>query len=248
MYVLIGPQDSAANVVRFAKAVHKEAPYLLQGVATLSAISLPRAEEGIHNAISDWQQTLPMDIYLWNRGLIFAPMLRATTWCEYLLVKHPKILLGGFDRQHPAVPAFLKAFWTAFAFEEPSHEVYVAHADSLDSCVPVAFYSDEGRGLRKTPIQICGLETMFSVESFAAFEKSGAKKNSGTTRFSGRYKSIHRVDHHFFPAFFSRCCLTNYTAANATKSGIKFARRLERIWQRCFVMASTWTASNGSLC
>ena len=165
-------KDSAANVVRFAKAAHKEAPYILQGVASLSATTLPRAEVALHKTIAGWGMTIPLNIYFWNRGLHWAPMLQVQTWFEYLLVRRPSVLLGGFTRDHPARPMFLRAFWKAFWYDEPTHEVFGVHGQCLERCIPVYFYSDEGRGLRKAPVQVCGLETVFGHDSFRLFQKS----------------------------------------------------------------------------
>ena len=164
-------KDSAANVVRFAKAAHKEAPYILQGVASLSATTLPRAEVALHKTIAGWGMPIPLNIYFWNRGLHWAPMLQVQTWFEYLLVRRPSVLLGGFTRDHPARPIFLRAFWKAFWYDEPTHEAFGAHGQCLERCIPVYFYSDEGRGLRKAPVQVCGLETVFGHDSFTVPEE-----------------------------------------------------------------------------
>ena len=169
-------EDSAANVIRFAKAVHEEAPNVLTGVGALSAVHLPQAESGLHEVIESWNMTLPLEIYYWQRGFIHCPMLRVNTWFEYLLVRHPGVLLGGFPLEHGALPMFLKAFWEGFRYDEPSHLVYERHPDSLDCCIPVSFYSDEGRGVRKSPVLVVGLEVVFGYSSFADFQKNARKK------------------------------------------------------------------------
>ena len=168
-------QDSAANVVRFAKAAEEEAPHMLQGMRSLSVINLPQAESQIHRVISSWGMTLPVEIDLWNKGIVFCPMVKVQTWFEYLIVRKSKLLLGGFDRRHKAVPNFLTAFWKAYQYEEPDHAVYTHLSHTLHTCVPISLYSDEGRGLRKAPVFCMGMETVFGVGSFAAFQKNSKK-------------------------------------------------------------------------
>ena len=142
----------------------------------LSVINLPHAEAGLHKVIAAWGMSVPLPIYYWNRGLYFAPMIRVTDWFEHLLVRRPTVLFGGFTRQHPALPHFLKAFWAAYKYEEPTHAVFSTHENNLDSCVPICVYTDEGRGLRKAPVQVVGLETLFGAASFDAFAKVSKKK------------------------------------------------------------------------
>ena len=163
-------------MVRFAKAVHQEAPHLLPGVGALSTIRLAQAESGIHQAIARWGMTLPLEIAYWNKGIKYAPMLRVQTWFEYFMVRRSKILLGGFEREDPAVPHLLESFWRAFRFDEPTHSVYSHHQDSLSTCVPVFLYLDEGRGLRKSPILVVALETLFGQDTAKEFNKIRKKK------------------------------------------------------------------------
>ena len=222
-------QDSAANVVRFAKAVHEEAPNVLRGVATLSAVKLPHAEESIHEVISEWGFTLPLELYIWQRGLVSAPMLRTGTWFEYLLVRHPGILLGGFPLKHPALPGFLRAFWKAFEYDEPNHAIYTVHSNNLDACIPICFYGDEGRGVRKSPIQITALETLFGQNCFQDFLKL-EKKNPGQRRLCGTYNIIRVLVHLCFRGFCYMFCQTKLTRANATACGMKFVSKSGETW------------------
>ncbi|CAE7246908.1 unnamed protein product, partial [Symbiodinium pilosum] len=166
--------DTAANVVRFAQAIEKEQPYLLKGIRKISVLSLPHAETGLHKIIRDWGLSLPLDLYYFNKGILFAPMIKPKAWLEYLLCNKPGILLGGFSTDHFALPSFLESFWQAYKFEDGDHEVFQRHSDHLGQCIPYCLFTDEGRGLRKAPVQIVALETLWNIKTFEACQRMGA--------------------------------------------------------------------------
>ena len=168
---------TAVSVVRNAKAVEKEAPLLLRGMRELSAVNLGRAESKLHEIIRGWGMTLPLDITYFNQGLLFAPMLTISTWFEYLLECRSPLLLGGLDKTDPMAGRLLESFWAAYRHEHPEHEVFQGDIP-CSRCIPLCLYSDEGRGLRKTPVQVVGFETMFGLETAKACTKLAA---SGTT-------------------------------------------------------------------
>ena len=190
---------------------------MLRGVATLSAVKLPHAEESIHEVISEWGFTLPLELYIWQRGLVSAPMLRTGTWFEYLLVRHPGILLGGFPLKHPALPGFLRAFWKAFEYDEPNHAIYTVHSNNLDACIPICFYGDEGRGVRKSPIQITALETLFGQNCFQDFLKLEKKSWSEETMW--------HIQHHTSSGSSLLSRLLLYVLPNKTYKG-----KRNRVW------------------
>ena len=136
----------------------------MRGMRELSSVNLARGESKLHEIIRGWGMALPLDIYYFNRGLLFAPMLKMSTWFEYLVSYRSQILLGGFSKEDPAAGGLLQSFWEAYRFEHPQHHVYVQGLD-LRKCVPVSIYADEGRGLRKAPVQVVGFETMFGLET-----------------------------------------------------------------------------------
>ena len=164
-------KDPAANVVRFAKAIEEEQPLLLRGIRQLSIFSLPHAESGLHRIIREWGMALPIDVYLFNKGTLFAPMCMPSKVLEFYLCKKPGILFGGFPRNHFALDAFLQSFWEGYRYEDGDHEVFRVHGNRLNRCFPVCIYADEGRGLRKAPIQVVALETLWGGKTFSACEK-----------------------------------------------------------------------------
>ena len=147
----------------------------------ISRLTLPHAESGLHRLIREWGLTFPMDITLFNKGILFCPMLKPRTWMQYLLSQKPGILLGGFKTSHFAVDDFVSAFWQGYKYEDPDHEVFRVHPDRLHRCVPYCIYTDEGRGLRKAPVQVVALETLWNVSTFKHCEER-ARKGGGWTK------------------------------------------------------------------
>ena len=167
--------------MRCAKALEEEAPLLLECIREISIVNLPKAESRLHPLIRGWGLAVPLDLYIFMRGLLAVPMIRPSQWFEYLLCRKSSILLGGFETQHPATPGFLRSFWEAYRGEEPQHRVFQDHPSDLDKCVPYFLFNDEGRGHRKRPLQIVALETVFSVSSFEKFEKLKAHPSTWTS-------------------------------------------------------------------
>ena len=169
-------KDTAANVVRFAKAIEEEQPMLLQGVRSLSASTLAHAETGLHRVIRQWGLSLPIDLYYFNKGILFAPMCKPSKVLEYYLCRKPGVIFGGFPRGHPGLDTFIEAFWAAYQLEDSDHLVYQTHSHRLKRCFPVMLYADEGRGLRKAPIQVVGLETAWGQKSFGNCQELAESK------------------------------------------------------------------------
>ena len=172
----LSSKDSAANIVRLAKVIEKEQPMLLQGIRALSVLNLPHAESGLHRIIQSWGLALPLELHLFNKGILFAPMVKPRAWLEYLLCRKPGILLAGFPKNHEALGQFLETFWRMYKFEDGDHKVYEVHQHRLSKCVPYFLFMDEGRGLRKAPIQCVALESAFSVDSFKILKEAAAAR------------------------------------------------------------------------
>ena len=72
------------------------------------------------------------------------------TVAEYLLQHWPGKLLAGQE-----VTKFqdqLRCFWSAIENLYPSHDVFSSHSRHLHQCIPAKIHSDEGTGLRKSPV------------------------------------------------------------------------------------------------
>ena len=145
---------------------------MLAGVRQFAVQTLPHAESGLHGVIQQWGMTLPIELYFFNRGLIYAPMLKPSSWLAYLLCKKPGIVFGGFPRNNPFLGDFLTSFWEAYRYEDPDHTIFRDHSHHLSKCFPYTLFGDEGRGLRKAPVQVVALEMVFNVSTYAVFEKA----------------------------------------------------------------------------
>ena len=173
-----GPaEDSAAKIIRIANAMQKECPGILSGIKLISSLDLAKGESKLHGLAKKWKLTLPLEIYLFNKCLLFQPMIRVPSWMEYILYFRPGILLGGFPSiDHECIPEFLESFWSAFREEQPTHAVFETHGSCLSRCVPYMLFGDEGRSLRKCPIQVLALETVFgqgTYDQYCKLKRSG---------------------------------------------------------------------------
>ncbi|CAE7722333.1 unnamed protein product [Symbiodinium sp. CCMP2456] len=126
---------------------------------------------------------LPIDVYLFGKGILFAPMCLPSKILEFYLCRKPSILFGGFDRNHFALGGFLQSFWECYRYEDGDHQVFQVHGDRLNRCFPFCIYADEGRGLRKAPIQVVALETLWGLNTFAACEKLAETRGWNTQTF-----------------------------------------------------------------
>ncbi|CAE6966836.1 unnamed protein product [Symbiodinium sp. CCMP2592] len=75
----------------------------------------------------------------------------------------------------PHFSLFLEAFWKAYEYEQPTHLVFRQHSNELSRCIPYMLFGDEGRSLRKCPIQIVCLETVFGLTTYKNYKEHRAK-------------------------------------------------------------------------
>lgn len=216
--------------MKFARALEEESPGILRGIKLLSKVDLGHAEERLHNLIRRWGLTIPVYPYtmcsktmIAEKILLQQPMVLISTWFNYLLTAHPQLLLGGYPRKHEHTDMMLTSFWDAYRHEHPDHEVFVAHAGHLDKCIPYTIFHDEGRGLKKSPVQIVAMEAVFGKCSYDDLKKelkagkplSGdlclktlAHTGKGPTLFS-RFL-LYALPHHLYrgkkrKSFWNRC-------------------------------------------
>ncbi|CAE7526688.1 unnamed protein product, partial [Symbiodinium sp. CCMP2456] len=161
----------AARIVRLAKAIEEEQPGILGGIRLMSKLDLPKAEQRLHALAKQWSMTVPVAMKMYNSRNVSQPMILLTTWFHYLLNQKSEILLGGFSVEHPHCSLLLEAFWRAYQEEQPTHMVFRRHSHELSKCIPYMLFGDEGRSLRKSPIQIVCLETVFGQSTFDNYRK-----------------------------------------------------------------------------
>ncbi|CAE7729124.1 unnamed protein product [Symbiodinium sp. CCMP2592] len=165
----------AARIVRLAKAIEKEAPGILGGIKIISKMDLPKGEHRLHALAKEWKMTVPVPLRMYTCRGVCQPMVELTSWFEYLVHTKPDILLGGFSFEDPHFSLFLEAFWKAYEYEQPTHLVFRQHSNELSRCIPYMLFGDEGRSLRKCPIQIVCLETVFGLTTYKNYKEHRAK-------------------------------------------------------------------------
>ena len=148
-----------------AKCIEEENPGCLKGIKILSGLNEGHAEAQLHGLVREWGLTLDVKISYVKRGLLTIPLIRVSSWFEYLLAKKPEVLLGGRTVFDDSLKAFLASFWAAYKEEDPGHDVFRFHQTTLDHCIPFYLYADEGRGHRKSPVQIWAMEAVFGTSS-----------------------------------------------------------------------------------
>ena len=94
------------------------------------------------------------------------PFLGPKSWVKFLLEKAPELVLGGC-RDKDDGRSHLKAFWTAYEKEHPTHCLFSQQSEvrSLSNTLCLALHGDEGRGLKKSNTTILMLETCLGLDS-----------------------------------------------------------------------------------
>ena len=123
------------------------------------------AERDCHRRFNRMGFSLPIAIRGVNHetetGTITTHWVRMTDYCEYFLRKAPFLLVGGNgDEVRPR----LQKFWEAFRNHHPTHQVYQAHANELDRCIPYMFHGDEGKGPKRATFMDFSFETPFGLD------------------------------------------------------------------------------------
>ena len=94
------------------------------------------------------------------------PFLSPKSWVKFLLEKAPDLVLGGCQHKDEG-RAHLKAFWTAYAKEHPTHRLVTEHHEhrSYSNTLCMAMHGDEGRGLKKSNTTVLMLETCLGIDT-----------------------------------------------------------------------------------
>ena len=165
-------KDPAKKIISLARTMEDESPGSLRGIKFLGELDLGHAEARLHQLIYDWKLTVPVHISQIKRGLVTVPMIRCTTWFDYILNNKSEVLCAGCDTPESAVvQSHLSSFWGAYKLEDPNHDVYRVHGGHLHRCVPFYLYSDEGRGYRKSPVQVFAMESVFGIPNAKDYER-----------------------------------------------------------------------------
>ena len=90
------------------------------------------------------------------------PFVTMQTWCHFLLLDYPHMLLAGHDlADSEAWQSDFREFWDKYRNVNPSHPIYSSDLD-LGHCCPYAFHGDEGRGSARDPFLVCSFQPILS--------------------------------------------------------------------------------------
>ena len=142
---------------------------------------LNTAERDLLRLLRDLGMQVPMTIDNFvSRGQRFA-YIKLSTWFRYLLnVRNGGQLIGGFGPADHHGHLCLRAFWDAFAKENPGHAVLELHSEHLHRVIPYALHLDEGRGLRKSAVLAVHAQSVFGASTAPCFmQKLGRRGADG---------------------------------------------------------------------
>ena len=95
---------------------------------------------------------------------VFWPVLSMQSWCEILMDKYPKILLGGYHFcNEKGWMDLLTWFWQAFHQVDPLHPIFQHDDWDPSHTIPYMTHGDEGRGPRNQPFMVQSWQTVLSV-------------------------------------------------------------------------------------
>lgn len=95
------------------------------------------------------------------------PYLSPKSWVKFLLEKAPELVLGGC-RDKDEGRSHLKAFWTSYAKEHPTHRLVNESSElrTFSNTLCLAFHGDEGRGLKKSNTTVLMIETNLGLDTW----------------------------------------------------------------------------------
>ncbi|CAE7947686.1 unnamed protein product, partial [Symbiodinium sp. KB8] len=89
--------------------------------------------------------------------------IRVQDWLLYLLKRNRSLLAGGNE----SLEFQLEAYWMAYRQTHSSHPVFDRGLD-LGTTIPLAFYSDEGKGPKRGNFVVVAIESPIGLEDVAA--------------------------------------------------------------------------------
>ena len=106
----------------------------------------PNEERDCHRYFKHWGLSLPVPVsektfVLDDRETADTAYIRVQDWLQYLLKRNRSLLAGGNE----SLEFQLEAYWMAYRQTHSTHPVFERGLD-LGTTIPLAFYSDEGKG------------------------------------------------------------------------------------------------------
>lgn len=108
---------------------------------------------------------------------IYWPILSMKNWCEVLMRKYPKVLLGGYNlEQESDWKSLFRWFWEAFYQDDPTHPIFTCDDWDPSCAIPYMTHGDEGKGLRNQPFMVQSWQTVVSIHGPGETNMSGYLK------------------------------------------------------------------------
>lgn len=121
-----------------------------------------------------WRVKISMFNYTAPNGdEISVPFIMPKDLLQYLMTHHPDVMVGGLDSALER-SVHLHAFWEGFRVKHPQHKIFDEHNNNLQSCLPVYWHGDEGRGKRRGNTCVVSIETPIGIHTLDETRKRSA--------------------------------------------------------------------------
>ncbi|CAE7379893.1 PU1 [Symbiodinium sp. CCMP2456] len=127
----------------------------------------PNEERDCHRYFKHWGLSLPVPItektfVLDDREKAETAYIRVQDWLLYLLKRNRSLLAGGNE----SLEFQLEAYWMAYRQTHSTHPVFERGLD-LGTTIPLAFYSDEGKGPKRGNFVVVAIESPIGLQDVA---------------------------------------------------------------------------------
>ncbi|CAE7342714.1 unnamed protein product, partial [Symbiodinium sp. CCMP2456] len=127
----------------------------------------PNEERDCHRLFKRWGLSLPVPItektfVLDDSETADTAYIRVEDWLLYLLKRNRSLLAGGND----SLEFQLQAYWMAYRQTHSTHPVFERGLD-LGTTIPLAFYSDEGKGPKRGNYVVAAIESPIGLQDVA---------------------------------------------------------------------------------
>ena len=157
-----------------------------------------------------WDIPISEVIFHTDLGLeLTIPYIKPRDALTYLLKNHPEVLMGGFSSMQEG-ESLLQGFWQVFRNDHGTHEVFKEYEDSLEHCLPLYLYGDEGRGRRRGNTAVFTMETPFGINSASTAQSGKRKCDCSCTPAESSLKKFCGNDHGVVPLNNATYALHNY--------------------------------------
>ena len=192
------------------------------------------------------------------------PVITLKSWVSYLFQNHPRYVLGGFElSEKQKYTELFHTFWKRYQHVDQHHPVYRFFPESdFGRIVPFALHGDEGRGLSKVPLLVCGFQFVVPVQGVEKTNMAGYLGLFNATFFSRCYFTlillalklcmvqmlellwknpwgIHLAQGLHQPLFLLEC------TQNTMPPTTIFIKPWRKTAMNCFLKALQWTLSTG---